>query len=184
MLNAPNLISMLRVLLTPVLVYLITQSAYGYALGVFLLAGTSDALDGFIARRFNLFTPFGAIIDPVADKLIILSSLFTLTWVDLLPVWLTLAILGRDIVIVGGAVAYRWLTGSVQITPTFLGKTHTFLEFAMIAFVLGNAAAILDGTSWLAIFFAVTFLTAVASGGQYVWIWAGKTSRFLGARAR
>jgi len=182
MLNVPNLISVLRGLLAPVIVYLLAQSAYDLAFLIFLGAGVSDAVDGFIARRFNLYTPLGAIIDPVADKLVILSSLLMLTWLGLLPLWLTLVILARDIVIAGGALAYRSLTGHVEITPTLFGKAHTFLLYGMIAVILGNGAAIVDASSWLSILFGLTFLTAVVSGTQYVWIWASKTTHFLSKR--
>lgn len=181
--NVPNLISVLRGLLAPVIVYLLAQSAYDLAFLIFLVAGMSDALDGYIARRFNLYTPLGAIIDPVADKLVILSSLLMLTWLELLPLWLTLAILVRDVVIAGGALVYRSLTGHVEITPTLFGKAHTFLLYGMIAVVLSNGAAIVDASSWLSILFALTFLTAVISGTQYVWIWARKTNNFLSNRS-
>ncbi|MFA5170973.1 MAG: CDP-alcohol phosphatidyltransferase family protein [Sulfuriferula sp.] len=177
--NLPNIISLLRLLLVPVVIYLLALSAYGYALAVFLLASVSDGVDGWIARHYHLQTKFGAMMDPVADKLIILSCLLMLTWQGLIPLWLALFMLVRDMVIVLGAFAYRRVTGHVEITPTFMGKTHIFLEFSLLCLVLANAAAIVSVTSWLPILFMLVSATAVLSGAQYVWIWSRRTARHL-----
>ncbi|ARU32781.1 hypothetical protein CAP31_00845 [Sulfuriferula sp. AH1] len=177
--NVPNTISLFRLLLVPLVVYLLGRSAYAYALAVFLLASLSDGIDGWIARHYDLRTPFGALIDPVADKLIILSCLLMLTWLALIPLWLTAAMLARDMVIVSGAFAYRHLIGHIEITPTLLGKTHIALEFGLLCLVLANAATVIAIAEWLPGLFMLVFATAVLSGVQYVWIWGRKTARFL-----
>ncbi len=177
--NLPNTISLMRLSLVPAVIYLLIQSAYGYALAVFLLASVSDGVDGWIARHYHLQTKFGALMDPVADKLIILSCLLMLTWQGLIPLWLALFMLIRDVVIVFGAFAYRRVTGHVEITPTFMGKTHIFLEFSLLCLVLTHAAAIVTMTSWLPILFILVAATAVLSGVQYVWLWSRKTARYL-----
>ncbi|MEQ1666862.1 MAG: CDP-alcohol phosphatidyltransferase family protein [Sulfuriferula sp.] len=174
--NLPNMISLLRLLLVPVVIYLLVQSNYGYALAVFLLASVSDGVDGWIARHYHLQTKFGALMDPVADKLIILSCLLMLTWQGLIPLWLALFMLIRDMVIVFGAFIYQRVTGSVEITPTLMGKTHIFLEFSLLCLVLAHAAAIVTVTSWLPLFMLVA-ATAVLSGVQYVWIWGRRAAR-------
>ena len=174
MLNVPNTISLFRLVLVPVVVYLLTQSAYAYALVVFLIASISDGIDGWIARHYNLCTPLGAMLDPVADKLIILSCLMTLTWQSLIPLWLTLSLLARDMVVVLGAMAYRRLIGHVKIAPSWLGKTHIALEFALLCLVLANAAAIFSVAVLLPGLFKLVFATAVLSATQYVWIWGRK----------
>lgn len=179
MLNVPNAISLFRLILIPLVVYLLMRSAYAYALAVFLLASLSDGIDGWIARHYDLRTTFGALIDPVADKLIILACLLMLTWLTLIPLWLTAAMLARDLVIVSGAFAYRRLTGDMEITPTWLGKTHIALEFGLLCVVLANAAAVIDIAAWLPGLFMLVFATAVLSGMQYVWIWGRKTVRFM-----
>lgn len=145
---------------------------------VFLVASISDGIDGWIARHYNLCTPLGAMLDPVADKLIILSCLATLTWQSLIPLWLTLSLLSRDILIILGAMAYRRLTGHVQITPTWLGKTHIALEFAVLCLVLANAASIFSIVSVLPDLFKLLFATSVLSAMQYVWIWGRKAGVF------
>lgn len=175
-LNAPNTLTMFRVLLAPVLVYLLLNHAYAQALVVFLLAGASDGLDGFLARRLNQRTAFGAVLDPVADKLVILSTLLMLAAAALLPLWVVAAILGRDVIIIGGAAAYRWLRGGLEVAPTLLGKAHTFLEFGMLSLVLGDAGGVVDGSRWLPGIFLVIFGTATLSCAQYVWIWGRKAT--------
>lgn len=176
MLNVPNTISLLRLLLVPAVIYLLAQSAYAYALAVFLLASVSDGIDGWIARHYDLRTRFGAMMDPVADKLIILACLLMLTWLGWIPLWLTLSLLARDMVIVFGAIAYRRVVGHVEITPTMLGKTHIFMEFGMLCVVLAHAAAIIAVANWLPFLFVLVCATAVLSGGQYIWIWGRKAA--------
>ncbi len=92
----------------------------------------------------------------------------------MVPVWVTLAIVIRDAVVVLGALAYKGVAGHLEIQPTLLGKTYVFVEFAMLALVLGHAANLLPGEQWLVPMFALVFATTLASGIQYVWIWSGK----------
>ncbi|MDR3391262.1 MAG: CDP-alcohol phosphatidyltransferase family protein [Sulfuriferula sp.] len=180
--NVPNTISLFRLLLVPLVVYLLAISAYGYALAVFLTASVSDGIDGWIARHYDLRTAIGAILDPVADKLVILACLLMLTWHALIPLWLTLSLLARDLIIVVGAMAYRRLTGHLQVTPTLLGKIHIFMEFGMLCLVLADAAGIVSlSLQWL---FMLVLATAVLSGLHYVWIWTRKAARFLAGKSQ
>jgi cardiolipin synthase len=94
----------------------------------------------------------------------------------LLPLWLAAAIVLRDIVIAGGAIAYRLLVGHVAMEPTWLSKINTALEFAALAGVLAHAATLIDGSAWLPALFAVVFVTVTASGAQYVWVWGRKAA--------
>jgi cardiolipin synthase len=174
LLNLPNAITVMRIALVPVIIYLLAHQAYIPALWVFLAAGVSDALDGFLARRLNQFTPFGAALDPIADKLMILATLGMLTWLDLIPVWLTMVIVARDLIVVSGAIAYRMMSGTIRVTPTWLGKFNVFLEFALLAFVQGNAADVVEADPWLSALFPLVFVTTAGSGVQYVWIWSRK----------
>jgi cardiolipin synthase len=97
-----------------------------------------------------------------------------LAWQDLLPIWLAAAIIGRDIVIVVGAIAYRLARGRLQIKPTRLSKVNTFLEFAVLLLVMAIAAGWIDTGMWIRILFAIVFGTVLASGTQYVWRWGRK----------
>lgn len=175
-LNIPNSITLLRLILVPVVVWLLTVGYYDWALWVFIAAALSDALDGFFARILDQHTELGATLDPIADKLMLLSTLAVLVWLALLPGWLLSAILLRDTVIIGGALAYRHRAGHLEVTPTWLGKLHTLLEFALAGLVIADAAGILPLTSWLLPLFYLVLFTALASGAQYVWLWGRRAA--------
>lgn len=173
-LNIPNSITLLRLLLVPVVVWLLTIGAFPAAFWVFVAAALSDALDGFLARALNQRTPLGAALDPIADKLMLLSSLAVLVWLGHVPGWLLIVIVLRDTVIVGGALVYRQRFGHLEIAPTWLGKFHTLLEFVVVLLVLADGAQFLLLAVWLPVLFALLALTAAGSASQYVWVWARK----------
>jgi cardiolipin synthase (CMP-forming) len=181
LLNIPNLITLARLLLVPIFVWLLAQQDYGMAFVLFLTAGLSDALDGYLARRLNQVTQFGALLDAVADKLIIFAALVGLTLLQHLPWWLALTMLGRDLVVAGGALAFRLRAGSLEMRPTRLGKLHTLLAFAAICLVLGNASGVLEITAALPWLFYVLLVSALISGAQYVWVWSEKARRLAGS---
>ena len=172
--NIPNLITLLRLGLIPVRAYFLAKGAYGISLSVFLVAALSDLADGYIARRFKVTSALGAALDPIADKLNMLVATVLLAWQELIPIWLAIAIVARDIVIVAGALAYRLAIGRVEIAPTRLSKTNTFIEFAELLLVMAAAAGWVDTGAWLSTVFLIVFLTVVASGAQYVWLWGRK----------
>jgi cardiolipin synthase len=177
--HVPNAITVVRGVLIPVIGALLVEQRYIAALWTLLVSALSDLVDGQIARRFNARTRFGAIADPVADKLTMLTVTLVLAWQGLLPLWLAAAIVVRDIVIVGGAVAYHRMIGPVEMSPTWLSKLNTVLEFTVLAAVLGDAAGLVEMGAQLPALFAVVFATVVASGVQYVWIW-GRRAALLG----
>ena len=176
-LNLPNVITLLRIAAVPVIAWLILQRLWEPACWLFLAAAVSDGIDGFLARRLNQMTQLGAALDTVADKALGVVTLVMLTLEETIPMWVTLAILLRDSVIVLGALSYRGLAGHIEIHPTWLGKTHTFAEFALLALVLGGLAGVLAMEDWLTPLFVTVFAIAVASGVQYVWIWGAKARR-------
>lgn len=177
MVNVPNLITLLRLALVPVIAYLLWQGAYGVALIVFLSAALSDFLDGVIARRFDQRSALGAALDPIADKLSMFVATVVLALQGLLPLWLAVAIVLRDVVIVAGALVYRAAVGPVEIAPTMLSKVNTAIEFGVLLAVMASAAAWIDAGAWLKPLFVLVFLTVVASGVQYVWVWGWKAAR-------
>ena len=179
--NIPNVITVIRVLLIPVIAYLIVERHYAPALLVFMAAAFSDFADGAIARHYRMVSEFGARLDPIADKLAMLTATVLLAWQSWLPLWLAAAIVLRDIVIAGGAIAYRLVVGHVQMEPTWLSKLNTALEFAVLAGVLAQAAELVDASAWLPWLFVVVFATVVLSGAQYVWAWSRKA---IAARRR
>jgi cardiolipin synthase len=170
--HLPNLITGLRFLLIPVLVLLLFDRRYVAAFGVFLVSAVSDLADGFIARRWNLRTRLGAIADPLADKLTMLSVTLVLAAQALIPIWLAMAIVVRDLVIVAGAVAYHCVVGRVEMAPSWLSKFNTVLEFGVLSALLADAAGAIEVTAWLPPLFALMLFTLVASGVHYVWVWS------------
>ncbi|MGZ8198401.1 MAG: CDP-alcohol phosphatidyltransferase family protein [Burkholderiales bacterium] len=177
MLNIPNLITFLRLALLPVMGWFLAAGDYGLALLLFLAAALSDLLDGFIARTFDQSSVLGATLDPIADKLNMFVTTVLLAWHGLLPLWLAIAVVLRDVVIVVGAIAYRVSLGHLEIAPTLMSKANTFLEFTVLLLVMAQAAEWIPGGGWMAALFMLTFATVAASGAQYVWIWGRKAAR-------
>lgn len=182
--NLPNTISLLRLLATPVVVWLIFAAQWEMACVLFLLAALSDGLDGYLARRLGQTSAFGAALDALADKALGLATLITLTRLGMIPLGVAAAIVLRDSVIVVGAFRYHRRTGHLEIQPTGLGKVHTLIEFGLLLLVLGDAAQIIRLGPWQWPLFALVFAVAVISGVQYVWIWSGKARREQGITTR
>jgi cardiolipin synthase (CMP-forming) len=176
-LNIPNLITLVRLALVPLVAYFLLDGEHGLALIVFFFAAVTDLLDGWIARHFKLVSALGAMLDPIADKLNMLVATVLLGWQGLLPLWLAIAIVLRDVVIVAGALAYRLTLGPIKVTPTMLSKINTFIEFTVLLLVMASAARWIEITRWLPAAFVFVFATVLASGVQYVWIWGGKAVR-------
>lgn len=172
--NLPNVITMLRLAAVPVVAWLILRQHWEAACWLFLAAAVSDGIDGLLARWLNQMTQLGAVLDTVADKALGVVTLVLLTLAEAIPLWVTLAILLRDSIIVLGALSYRGLAGHLDIHPTWLGKTHMFAEFALLALVLGGLAEVLVLEDWRMPLFIAVFAIAVTSGVQYVWIWSLK----------
>lgn len=176
-LNLPNIITLLRLAAVPVIAWLILQQRWEAACWLFLAAAVSDGIDGLLARWLNQTTQLGAALDTIADKALGVVTLVMLTQVGAIPLWVALAILVRDSIIVLGALSYRGLAGHLEIHPTWLGKTHVFAEFALLALVLADLGKLWEAEAWLTALFAAVFVIAVISGVQYVWIWSAKARR-------
>jgi cardiolipin synthase len=183
-LTVPNLLTASRLALAPVVVGLLAEGDVKTACWVFAVAGLTDLLDGTIARLFNQRSIFGAWLDPIADKVLLLSTLFALAVTGILPLWLAVIVAIRDLVVLAGAMAYRFLTGGLEVAPTLLGKTATFCEFFLAAFALADAALAWEVGNALPGLVMLTALLVGASGLQYVWLWADRTRRYLRRRNR
>jgi len=134
--QAPNILSALRLIAAIIAGWLILHDWDYAALSVFIFAGISDALDGFLAKRFGLMSRFGAWLDPAADKLLMLITLVTLTMMGAVPLWLTVLVIGRDAAIVLGLFLARLLDAPLQVKPLAVGKAGTVLQVVYIALVL------------------------------------------------
>ena len=140
--NLPNLITISRLLLTPYIVWLLLIESYFLGFIFFLLSGISDALDGFLAKRFNQKTLLGSYLDPIADKFLIVSAIVLLGYNGYVPIWLIIIIVSRDIAIFG-AVIISWMLGTnLRIEPLIISKINTFLQLFYIvmtfAVILNN----------------------------------------------
>jgi len=178
----PNLITLSRLALTPVLILMLNDRDYVSALAIFVFAGLSDGLDGFIAKRYDCATRLGSILDPLADKILLVSTYVMLTVLGHLPFWLMLVVGFRDLLIVGGYLVYTSMYGPVQMHPSALSKLNTVTQILLVAAVLvEQAAALFYPGAVTALVYAV-LVTTVASGGHYVWTW-GVMKEIAPARA-
>jgi cardiolipin synthase len=137
-LSIPNLITLGRILLVPIVVWAIASGAMWIAFVLFVAAGISDAVDGFLAKRFHMTTILGAYLDPLADKALIVSIYVTLGVNGLLPRWLVILVVSRDIMIVG-AVVLSWLVGSpIKVKPLVVSKLNTVAQIVFACAVLAE----------------------------------------------
>jgi cardiolipin synthase len=172
--HLPNAITALRVALIPLQAWLLGRGDYALAFALFVASGLSDLADGWIARRFDFRTRFGAIADPLADKLTMLTVAVLLAAQGWVPWWFAALVVGRDVVIVAGAVAWHFAIGAVEVAPSWISKVNTALEFVFLAGVLALAAQHLGDGPWYPALLAATATTVVASGASYVLVWGRK----------
>jgi cardiolipin synthase (CMP-forming) len=171
--NLPNLITIGRILLVPLTIWLIVSGAYLLAFLAFITAGISDAIDGFLARRFKLHTELGRYLDPLADKLLLVSIYVTLGFLKQMPAWLVILVASRDVMIVG-AIMLSWLMDKpISVKPLMVSKANTLAQILLAGIVLAVLGLELD-VAWLLIagYVAVAALT-VASAALYVREWVG-----------
>ena len=159
--NFANIITVVRLLFTPIIIWLIFSSYYYLGLIFFVLSGLSDALDGFIAKQFNQRTILGSYLDPVADKTLIVSSILALGYMGAIPSWLIILIVSRDLAILG-AVIISWLVErSLKIEPIISSKINTFLQIFYIGLILLNLSS-KEEIIYLNIFILPTFSILIA----------------------
>lgn len=134
--NIPNSLTLLRILLVPVFIGFMTYGEYGYAFGALLVAGLTDAIDGPIARRLNQRTKLGTVLDPLADKLLLTSSFISLAMLHLVPSWLVILVVSRDVILLLGTAVAHVTNTPIDVTPTFLGKGTTLLQLGYVLLVV------------------------------------------------
>lgn len=170
--NIPNLLTLLRILLVPVVVWAIAQGQMSIALAAFVIAGVTDAVDGYIAKHFDQQTELGAYLDPLADKALIVSIYVSLAIFGFIPPWVAILVVSRDIMIVGAVVLSTLMERPLTIQPLLVSKANTVAQIVFAALVLAASGLKLD-LDW-AIFVAmwsVAVLT-LASAGAYMVGWA------------
>ena len=173
--NFANIITVFRLLLTPIIIWLIFSSYYMLGLIFFVLSGLSDALDGFIAKQFNQKTLLGSYLDPIADKALIVSSILALGYVGAIPPWLIILIVSRDLAILGAVIISWLIESSLKIEPIISSKINTFLQIFYIGLILFNLStreSIDSLDSHILPFFAILIAcSTLSSWFTYLMIW-------------
>jgi cardiolipin synthase (CMP-forming) len=171
-LNLPNLISLARLLMVPLTIWLIVAGRYGITFWVLVAAGVSDALDGFIAKRFDSRTRLGALLDPVADKAMLVSVYVTLGVAHQVWTWLVILVVFRDVMIVGGFLLIQAIALPKQYDPLYISKVNTGVQISFVGFVLARLGLGGDfGWADLVLSLAVA-ATTIFSGLSYLVRWA------------
>ncbi len=167
--NIPNLISILRIILTPLFLIYLIDHAFTKALVVFIIAGISDAVDGFIARVWHRKTALGAHLDPIADKLLLSTAFISLAIMEFIPAWLTVLVISRDVLIVFGFAIFFICQFGFEPRPTFISKITTHTQFYTIICVL--LANWTPTAGFLSIYlFWICGMATVASGLHYIYM--------------
>ncbi len=175
--DIPNIISALRLIAVIPVVWLLLSHEFGWALALFAFAGVSDGVDGFLAKHYGWQSRLGGILDPLADKALLVICFLVLGSLGLIPVWLVLAVVFRDLVIVGGALLYNYRVEILEAAPTRISKLNTLVQLVLVVGVIMQAVPIpLPG--WLIETLIWTCLaTTLVSGVQYVLVWSAKARR-------
>lgn len=169
--SIPNLITLGRVILVPVVFWLLVSGRTEAAFVLFVIAGVSDAIDGFLAKRFGWQTELGAYLDPLADKLLIVSIFIALGVLSELPSWLVIAVVSRDILIVMAVVLSWLLDNPVHIKPLIVSKANTLAQIVLAAAVLADEGFGLGIATWRAVLVWATAALTIASLIAYMRAW-------------
>lgn len=164
--NLPNYITLARIVLIPFFINFMIYGYYRAALAIFAAACVSDALDGMIARMTHQITELGAFLDPVADKLLIVAAFVTLVLLGMLPVWLVIIVVSRDVILVLGSIVIYFTGHELKVRPSLIGKATTVLQLVVVilSLLIKNSAKMMS----VRILMGATAVFTVMSGIQYV----------------
>ena len=182
--SLPNLISILRILLVVPVIFCMLEGLYQWALLLFLVAGASDGLDGFLARRFDWTSRLGAILDPIGDKLLMVAVFLLLGVKSYLPWWLVSLVILRDVIIITGAVVYHTLIAQVDMEPLRISKLNTALQILLVLVVLYHLALIGPALPVIVsqVLIYAVLVTTLASGIAYVVSWGQRAQKAVNRR--
>ena len=169
--NIPNSITLGRIVLVPLIVWLIITHEMLAAFVLFLLAGLSDAADGFLAKRYGWHSELGAYLDPIADKALLVSIYVTLGFAGHLPVWLVIAVVSRDILIVGAVVLSWMLSRPLSMQPLLISKANTLSQIVLAGLVLAELGLGLGLHKLVNVLVWVTGTLTILSAAAYFWAW-------------
>lgn len=174
--NLPNLISLARLLSVPVVVWAMLADEMALAFWLFIAAGISDAVDGFLAKRTGNQTVVGGFLDPLADKVLLVSVFITLAKVGHLPLWIIILVVSRDLLIVGGAILFHTMTHALKPEPLMVSKLNTAAQIVLAAVTLGELAMGADWHLAITLLIWTVAVTTLASGGSYIVQWSRRVS--------
>ncbi|MDE2450284.1 MAG: CDP-alcohol phosphatidyltransferase family protein [Gammaproteobacteria bacterium] len=166
--HLPNIICLVRLALIWPIAMALHGGRYGLALALFVLAAISDGLDGYLAKRFNWISELGKILDPAADKLLLVTVFVESTWLGLVPWWVTAAAVARDVMIASGALVFRFWFGPLRGRPTIISKVNTGAQLLYLTAIMSGAAVAFPPRDVLRALALSVFATTVLSGINYV----------------
>jgi len=170
----PNMLTTLRLILAVPICLMILSEDYGAVLWIAFIAGLSDGVDGFLARKLNAVSRYGAIVDPISDKVLLVSVYVSFAIVGLLPWWVATIVVIRDLLIVCGALLYHWQCGGYEITPSLWGKASTFVQITFALMLLTDQVyPLLTPLSFQVGMWSLIAM-AFISGGHYFYVWSHK----------
>ena len=172
--NLPNIISLGRLLSVPVVIYLILNDFMTAAFWLFIAAGISDGVDGYLAKALGQSSALGAYLDPIADKVLLVGVYLTLGQAGHLPTWLVIMVVFRDLIIVGGIILLHISNSGIRMRPLLISKVNTAAQIALIALVLVELGSKIDLGGFLNVLIYVVGATTIASGASYIINW-GRT---------
>jgi len=167
--NLPNILTVTRILLTPLFVIFLLRDMFGFALIVFTISAISDGLDGLLARYFNQTTELGAYMDPIADKLLMTASYVSLAVLKIIPPWLTVIVISRDVLISLGFAIFALTNKQVEVKPSLVSKCTTAAQLTTIILILLNTQ-VSGFFTLISVFYWVTAALTIISGLHYVYI--------------
>jgi len=180
--HIPNALCVFRMLLVVPVAWLLVRGEFWLTLWVFAVAAATDGLDGFLAKRFNWTSELGKILDPLADKLLLVSVFVTLAALGLVPLWLAVAAVLRDLTITFGAIVYNWLFGDPNGRPTAISKLNTLCQILYLLLVVAANALQRPFEPLTTVLGALVFVTTVVSGLDYVITYSRKAAAVSRAR--
>jgi Phosphatidylglycerophosphate synthase len=167
----PNIITILRLVLIGPIIFTLLMAEYRLSFCLFLIAGITDAVDGYLARRFHWISRWGAMVDPLADKLLMVITFLTLGYLGVFPLWLLIMVVIREVVIVSGGTLYHFLIGEYEFVPTRISKVNTCLQIILTTLLMFTLSFPIIPIWFLEILMGIVFLTSLISLLDYIWVW-------------